>query len=346
MQTGLKAMDGTCSTACFLSQRGSAKQGHPSPKSCASSAALCPFLNGDQVWLEELTGPSTYRLSPSLPSGYSVPSSSPGSSRSSSKGTSSPNSWSSGVTGLLHNSIKKQSWEAFQTRLRKQRRWPACPARGRHGRTHPQAEQGGGNRHNKLHAWPERGGDCQRRSSVQTQSSDKLEWLLEEKIEAKVKFSQFLDEVTSNVIDPNSLLAFGKPVSPCSFTTTRLAQPEDNLQVVTQWSPRLRSLLEQTTQDKQIHNDPTLRTYLETNIDTVSEDEQPEYLEIETNTPSPLELDERIVIPPPPKFCEGFKMTEFHLDFPRSPYRSASLPRGINMVSDESRPRPPDMCDY
>ncbi|XP_067429424.1 uncharacterized protein [Thunnus thynnus] len=353
MQTRLKPMDGTSSTACFLSQRDAAKQGQPS---WASSAALCPMINGDQVWLEELIGPSSNWSSPSL----SFPSSSPGGSRSSSEGTGSLNSWSSGVTCLLHSSIRKQSQEAFQTRRREERRRPACPARGPHGRAHPQAEQGGGSDHNKPHAWPERGGECQGRSSAQTRASTKsvkLQWLLEEKIEAKVKFSQFLDEVTSNIFDPNSLQAFGKPVSPSSFTTTTLAQPEDQIQVVTQWSPRLTysmaqqqgPLLEQKTQEEQPPTDLTQKTYLETDIDTVRRDDEPEDLEIKADTPPPpLEIDESNVIPPPPQFCQGFEMKrpflEFQYDFPKYPHRSASLPKGINMVSDESQPRPLNIC--
>lgn len=347
-------MDGTSSKPCFLSQRGATKQGQPS---WASSTALCPMSNGDQIWLEELIGPSSNWSSPSLPSSPSFPSSSPGGSRSSSEGTGSLNSWSSGVTCLLHSSIRKQSQEAFQTRRREERRWPACPSRWSHGRAHPQAGQGGGSNHNKLHTWPEKVGECQGRGSAQTHTSTesiKLQWLLEEKIEAKVKFSQFLDEVTSNVLDPNSLQAFGKPVSPSSFITPTLAQPEDQIQVVTQWSPRLLCsmaqqqglLLEQKTREEQPPTDPKLtqKAYLETDIDAVRRDDEPEDQEIKAETPPPpLEVNETNVIPPPPQFCQGFEMKspspEFHCDFPRYPHRSASLPRGINMVSDESRPR-------
>ncbi|KAM7367716.1 hypothetical protein PAMP_013996 [Pampus punctatissimus] len=344
----LKPMDGTSSKASFLSHSDTAKQGQPS---WASSTALCPMFNSDQVWLDELIGPSSNWSSPSLQSSPSFHSSSPGGSRSnSSEGTGSLNSWSSGVTCLLHSSIRKQSQEAFQTRQRRERRWPACPARGTHVRAHPQTGQGGGRNHNKLHTWPDRGGDCQRRGSAQTRASTKsvnLQWLLEQKIEAKVKFSQFLDEVTSNVLDPNSLQAFGKPVSPSSFTTASLAQPEHQIQVVTQWSPRLPCsmaqqqgpLLGQQTQEEQPLTDLTQKTYLETDINTVRRDDKPEVLEIKAGTPPPLEIDETKVIPPPPQFCQGFKMKspslEFQGDFPRYPHRSASLPRDINMVPDE-----------
>ncbi|XP_044024256.1 brain-enriched guanylate kinase-associated protein isoform X1 [Siniperca chuatsi] len=296
------------------------------------------MFNGDQVWLEDLIGPLFNQSSSSQPSSPSAPSSSPGGSRRSSEGTGSLYSWSSGVTCLLHSSIKKQSQEAFQTRLREERtcgKLAGCPSRGPHCRAHLQAEMGGGSNHNKLHAWPERRGP-------------KLQWLLEEKVKAKVKFSQFLDEVTSNVLDPNSLQAFGKPVSPLSFINTTPAQPEDNIQEGTHAGPRLPrsmaqsqgSLLEQKkTQEEQTALDPTQKTYLETDIDTVRRDDDPQDLEIKVETSPHLEIDEKNVIPPPPQFCQGFEIKspflEFHCDFPRYPYRSASLPRGINMVPDE-----------
>lgn len=153
-------MDGTGSTASIFSQRGCAKQSQPSPKSWASFGVFSPVYNGDQVWLEELIGPSFNQSSPS---------SSPGGSRRSSEGTGSLYSWSSGVTCLLHSSIKKQSHEVFQARQREERRWgklEGCTSRGPHGRVDPQAEQGGGGNDNKLHAWPETGGLCQGRSSA------------------------------------------------------------------------------------------------------------------------------------------------------------------------------------
>lgn len=350
-------MDGTSSPACFLPWRGRAKQSQPSQKSWASSAAPGPMFNGDQVWLEELIGPSSYQSTPSHTSSPSVPSNSPGGSRSSSEGTDSLYSWSSGATCVLHSSIKKQSQEAFQTRLREDRRWgklSGCPSRAPHGGADPQVEQGGGSNHNTFHAWPEKGGLGQGRGSAQTHGSTKsvkLQWLLEEKVEAKLKFSQFLDEVTSNVLDPSSLQAFGTLVSPSNFTTSTPAQPEDKTEEAKQWSLRLPcsmaqqlgSVLEQkTTQDEQTPLDPPQKTYLETDIDTVRRDGDSQDLGMKTETLPPPEIDEKNVIPPPPQFCQGFEMKspfpEFHCDFPRYPYRSASLPRGINMVSDESHP--------
>lgn len=289
------------------------------------------MINGDQVWLEELIGPSSNQ-----------PCSSPAGSKSSSEGNSSLCSWSSGVTCVINSSIKKQSQEAFQSRLREEKRrgrLAGWPSRGPRRGVHPGDEQGGDR--NTLHAWPEGGGPDQGRGFAQTSTNSvKLQWLLEEKVEAKLKFSQFLDEVTSNVLDPNSLQAFGKPVSPSSPTT---AQPEEKNQELRQRSPRLpRSMAQQqgslsklTTQEEQSPADLAQKTYLETDIDAVRKED-----EVKQETPPPL--DDETVIPPPPQFCQGFEMKspfpEFHCDFPRYPSRSSSLPRGINMVSDESRP--------
>lgn len=256
------------------------------------------MFNGDQVWLEELIGPSSY-------------SNSPGGSRESSS-SSSLESWGSGATCILHSSIKKQSQEAFQTRLREEKIWEKSAACSSDGSD----------------AWPETGGLGQGRGSALSHACATVQRQrqLDEKIEAKLKFSQFLDEVTSNVLDPNSLQAFGKQASPSS-----LVQPEaETHRPLCSMAQQLGSVTEQKkTQVKQTAPDTAEKTYLETDID--GRDEDPEF-----------EIDEKNVIPPPPQFCQGFEMKspspEFQSDFPRYPYRSASLPRGINMVSDESCP--------
>ncbi|KAF0023750.1 hypothetical protein F2P81_024380 [Scophthalmus maximus] len=296
---------------------------------------------GPQVWLEELIDPSSNHSSPSQPpSSPSPPSSSPGgSSSSSSKGT--VCSWSSGVTGLLRSSIEKQRQEAFQTRLRGERGWgelAARPCGGHRGRVHPRAEQGGGSGHSTLHARPESGGPCQGRG--------KLQCPLQEKIEAKLKFSQFLDEVTSNVLDRNRLRAFGRPVSPRSSTATRADLPEEKVHVVTEGSPGLAgsmaqqqaSLLEQKKpREEQIPPDLTQTTYLETDIDTARANDEQQDPEVKADPPPQLDTDGENVIPPPPQFCQGFEMRRPFPEsyFPRYPCRSASMPRGINMVPDE-----------
>ncbi|KAG8011424.1 Brain-enriched guanylate kinase-associated protein [Nibea albiflora] len=323
-------MDGTSS---FLAQRGRAKWDQPTPKSWASSGAPCSIFNGDQVWLEELIGPSSYlSSSPSDPNNSSPP----GGSRNSSEGSGSLHSWSSGAPCSLRGCVKKQNHDVFQTGPREERRRP---------RAHPQVEQGEGNIYSTIDAWPERAGLDQGRSSTQIQTSArsvKQQSLLEETVKAKRKFSRFLDEVASNVLDPKSLQAFGKPVSPSSFNTTTQTQSEDKIQEATHWSPRLPCSMAQ--QQGSVHKqnttrddlDPAQKTYQETNIDAARRDEE---AQIKVETAPQLETDEENVIPPPPQFCQGFEMKspfpEFQRDFPRYPHKSASLPRGMNMVPDE-----------
>ena len=312
-------MDVKHSTPCILFQTGT------------------PVAHGDQVWLEELIGSVSNQSSSSRPSSPSVPSSSPGDSRSSSDGTGSLHSWNSGETCLLHSCIKKQSREAFQIRLREDSGWgrlTVYPSSGPHGGAHPLAEQGGGS-HRDLHQ-----GRAVARSHTSTERV-KLPRLLEERIKAKLKFSQFLDEVTSNVLDPNSLEAFGKPVSLSGFTIKNQIQVVNPLPCsMAQQQDALPA--PQTPEEETYHEIPQ-KTYLETDIDCIWMDFEPQDLEVKAETQAQLEIDEKGLIPPPPQFCQGFKMKspfpECCRDFPRYPYRSASVPRGINMVSDESRPR-------
>ncbi|KAG7508938.1 hypothetical protein JOB18_029420 [Solea senegalensis] len=178
-------------------------------------------------------------------------------------------------------------------------------------------------------------------SSTFTSRGLELKSPFEGKIEAKLKFSQFLDEVTSNVLEPNCLRAFGRPVSPSSSSTTNPNQPEGTIQVVTQWSPRLTNPMAQNKpQEERTPPELTQKTYLETDIDTVrTNDEQQRDQETRADTRPRLEVDEKSVIPPPPQFCQGFDVrssfTESYRDFSRQPYSSASLPRGVTMVSDE-----------
>ncbi|XP_068198351.1 brain-enriched guanylate kinase-associated protein isoform X2 [Antennarius striatus] len=284
------------------------------------------------------SSPKEAELCKSSPSGPSSGSS--GGSRSSSECTGSLNSWSSGVTRLLHSSIKQQSQEAFRTRLRGGISW------GNQGGGLPRGLHGGGGDQDLIYARPRprRGGLCQGRSSALTHNdtqSGKLQWGQKEEVNAKQKFSKFLDEVVSNVLDQSSLKAFGKPVCRSSSTTT---QPEDN---VGEWSllhPTAQEqdfllLQQKTTREDQPLPDPEQKTYLETDIDSVRRDEERLDPEINVDTLSQLERNKTDLIPPPPSFRQGFKMKspfpEFHCYLPRCPYRSASPPEGINMVPDE-----------
>ncbi|XP_057679349.1 brain-enriched guanylate kinase-associated protein isoform X1 [Corythoichthys intestinalis] len=252
-------------------------------------------------------------------------------------------SWSSGITFRLHNSIKKQSRAAFQNRLQEKRRWPSDLA-GRYRCRAFSIEQGGGN--TECHAGQHQA-EHQGRGFVQSQASAKRDQkcLLEGKTENKVKFSQFLDEVTSNVLNPNSLQAFGKP-SHFSSSTTSTARPhQDKDKVVTQKSwlscsmaQQQEFLLEHDTQEEQTSTDLPPKTYLETDIDIVRRDDPAQDAEIRPDSPPPLLMDEQNLIPPPPNFCQGFEMKrflEFNHNSHRYPFRSVSLPRGINMVCDD-----------
>ncbi|MEQ2303613.1 hypothetical protein AMECASPLE_018747 [Ameca splendens] len=271
-------------------------------KSWASSSTI---FSGDRVFVERVKGQLSNQYSTSQSSSPNAPSSSPAGSSSSSGDTCSLHSWSSGFTCLLHSSIKKQSQEAFQIQLRGERGWREFTVAPSSGTDHPQAEEGGGSYNKELHLG---------RGCTQTDSNKgaKLQTVLEERIKAKQKFSQFLDEVTSNVLNRGSLQAFGKPVPPSGLISTIPNLPEDLKQV---------------------------KMYLETDIDSIRRDDDPQNPEMKAESSPQLEIDDKTLIPPPPEFCQGFKLRipvlELCHDFPRYPYRSVSLPRGINMVSDE-----------
>lgn len=324
----------------------SAPLGQLSPN--PSDGVPCTMLSGDQVWLEELIGPLFFQSS-SSPGGLSY---STGDSRSSS----SENSWSSGATSVLHSSIKKQSQETFQSRLRVGRCWEkaGCPSVGPHVGANPQVEQRGGTSKNPLHTWTERVGLSNGRYSAQTGSCSsgvQLQWLLEEKVKAKLRFSRFLDEVTSNVFDTNSLQAFRKPISRCRLIAEGTNWPEEKVEERTEWSHGVLSSmamqeasLPEQKMPKEEHTflQPQHKTYLETDIDTVRIDGKLHNPDVRAESPRQQETDGRRIIPPPPQFCQGFQMKspvlEFHGHFPRYPYKSVSLPRGINMVSNETLP--------
>lgn len=306
-----------------------AKLDQESLQSWASSNTM---FSDDRVFVEGMRGQSSNQFSTSRSSSPSAPSSSPAGS---SEDTCSLHSWNSGVTCLLHSSIKRQSQEAFQARLRGGRGWREFTVAPSNGTDHPQAEEGEGCCHKELHFG---------RGCTQTVKSEKV---LKERIKAKRKFSQFLDEVTSNVLNRNSLQAFGKLVPPSGVIPTFPNLPEDRKQVVSPRLPRSMAqeqnpLAEQKTSEDETSLDSSQKMYLETDIDSVRRDNGPQNLEMKAESPPLLVIDDKTLFPPPPEFCQGYKMKipvlELRHDFPRCPYRSVSLPRGINMVSDETHP--------
>lgn len=291
------------------------------------------MLSGDQVWLEELIGP-LFCQSSSSPGG---PGWSAGGSRSSSE-----KSWSSGATSVLHSSIKKHSREAFRARVSEGRCWKeeACPSVGPRVEANPQVEQRGATRKSPLHTRAERVGLSNGRCSAQTgscSSGGQPQWLLEEKLRAKLRFSKFLDEVTSNVLGTNTSQAFRKPASPWRFMAEGTNRPGEKVEEPTA-AMQEASLPEQKMPEEELaFLQPQQKTYLETDIDTVRTDGKPD---VGAESPGLQETDGRhIIIPPPPQFSQGFQtkssFPEFHCHLPRYPYKSVSLPRGINMVSNE-----------
>lgn len=289
-------------------------------------------MTSDQNWLE-MTVQSSDRSSPSRWSSPSDPSSS------SSEGS---GSWTSGVLCLLHSSIRKQNQEALQNRSRADRalgELTARPSSGPHRRARPQAGQRGSCNYKNLHLG---------RSCAQTSNeSAKLHLVREERIKAKLKFFQFLDEVTSNVLKPNCPQVLDKPGPPSSIIwspdlSEELIHLVSSGLLFSMAQPQQSPLPELKPPGDGSSEKPPPKVYLETDIDSVRRDDGPQNLEEKTEPPLPLEINEDNVIPPPPQFYEGFKMKipfpQLHHDFPRYPYRSASVPRGINMVSDESRP--------
>lgn len=310
-------------------------------------------LGGDQVWLEELIGPLSCQSS-SSPGG---PSWSAGGSRSSS----SEKSWSSGATSVLHSSIKKQSQEAFRACLRAGRcqKEAGCPSVGPHVESNPQVEQRGSTRKSPVHTWTERVGLSNGRCSAQTGSCSgggQPQWLLEEKLQAKLRFSKFLDEVTSNVLGTNGPQAFRKPASGCRFMAEGTHRPGEEVEelraggsgglgsAAMQEASFPRPEQKKMPKEELAFLQSPQKTYLETDIDTVRTDGKLHRPDVGAESPRLQGTDGGHIIPPPPQFCQGFQskspFPELHCHFPRYPYKSVSLPRGINMVSSESLPKP------
>ncbi|KAL4613115.1 brain-enriched guanylate kinase-associated protein isoform X1 [Arapaima gigas] len=272
-----------------------------------SSTASCPKL--PEQWQDpdkELPqGPPSGLSSPSRRSSVdslqssssSLQNSSPGVNTASSSEDSScdTNSWSSGATCLLRSTIKKHSEEVFRARLGSGSR-----AEGTNGTKSgcPVEESGTGSC-----TWTERQEETERglgrRDSAQSLSSsqDTTTMLaqLEQKIEAKLKFSQFLDEVTCRVLDPNSLQAFGaiqrrELPSKCSSTLNSTANGEpwrrNMVHSIYQWNKCLPSCkvldASEATKAQEEPNvqNTTNKAYLETDIDSVRREDQ-----LEVNSP-------------------------------------------------------------
>lgn len=118
-------------------------------------------------------------------------------------------SWSSGATCLLRSSIKQHSEEVFRVRASSgSRPKPASDSEASHQNLDLQRSE----RKSDSQKTSEKGPmEC--KVNVQSQNSSHYSTAVsahfEKKIESKLKFSQFLNEVTCRVMDPESLQAFG-----------------------------------------------------------------------------------------------------------------------------------------
>lgn len=139
-----------------------------------------------------------------------------------------------------------------------------------------------------------RGESLQSLTSSQGTAASTVPTQIEQKIEAKLKFSQFLDEVTCRVLDPGSLQAFGavrqrepapitspcqwfnQPVEPVIRDPRRGGACGNASRSVYQWSKCLPSckILDSNESLRRISDEGSVveqagKTYLETDIDSV-----------------------------------------------------------------------------
>ncbi|KAG5266160.1 hypothetical protein AALO_G00250450 [Alosa alosa] len=228
------------------------------------------------------------------------------------------NSWSSGATCLLRSSIKQHSEEVFRARAGSgggggrsetaattttasdsepgYQSLESCKATLLLPSSSSSSMRARAESQEVLEKVPvaSRGESLQSLTSSQGTTASAVPTQIEQKIEAKLKFSQFLDEVTCRVLDPGSLQAFGAvrqrepaPVTtPCQwFNPTTEPVVRDQRRGGTcgnaarspyQWSKCLPSckILESSESLRRVSDCSSLmeqvgRTYLETDIDSV-----------------------------------------------------------------------------
>lgn len=186
---------------------------------------------------------------------------------------------------------------------------------------------------------------------------------LEQIIETKLKFSQFLDEVTQRVLSPASLQAFSRetpPASPTSTTATSvLSLPQPGISHSThpdqkgpEGSVSLGQVQQQATQPGKTmqdelpgSQDPTAvgkgKAYLETDIDCVRRQDEMKERKVKMENAALPQKEERgrAVTPVPECHLNSLErmsspgpVLNWDEGFFKYPCRSVSLPRGINMV--------------
>lgn len=143
------------------------------------------------------------------------------------------NSWSSGATCLLRSSIKQHSEEVFRVRASSgSRPKSASDSEADHQNLDRQRSE-----RKSESQKPSEKRSMERKINEESQNSSHFSTAVsahfEEKIEAKLKFSQFLNEVTCRVLDPESLQAFSKthqkeasvPILPSSLANVFHSSP-------------------------------------------------------------------------------------------------------------------------
>lgn len=148
------------------------------------------------------------------------------------------NSWSSGATCLLRSSIKQHSEEVFRVRASSGSR-PKSASESEAG--HQNLDRQHSERKSESQK-PSEEGSMECKVNVESQNpshySTAASAHFEEKIEVKLKFSQFLNEVTCRVLDPGSLQAFGAtrqkeasmPIVPSSLANFSHSSPMSSQQ--------------------------------------------------------------------------------------------------------------------
>ncbi len=281
----------------------------------------------------------------SFPTSSTLRSSSPSLRSSSEDDSWDTNSWSSGVTCLLRSSIKQHSEEVFQVRAASSSR-PEGTSDSETGYQNSDSCQG-----SVMGSESQDGAEHRDSSSSQgTSAASTVPSDLEHKIEEKLRFSNFLDEVTFRVLNPECLQAFGAPLHQKEPQTTSLpclnpipvfspwfgssARDSRDLYKWAKCMPSCKILdVSETMRRTQEEMQMLGMTYLETDIDRVRrEDEESSTLsrDVEKRRLQLSGESSRRYPSPVSKQSDGA---------PRPPYRTTSLPRpaaSANMVSGNS----------
>lgn len=180
-----------------------------------------------------------------------------------------------------------------------------------------------------------------------------LQHQLELKIEAKLRFSQFLDEVSSRVLCPTNPFVLSRQtessrssssISSHSNSKSRTPDPQQQPEDVDfSQSPGQVQNIQSVDgmQEEQGAPETIGKAYLETDIDCVRREDEIKEVKTKKETAITFESNERREVKTPPE-CHPNPIQRIRPSSPllyreetlsRNPYRSVSLPRDINMVS-------------